>query len=230
MAYVRNYWSEDFDESAKLVALNNLETIYQSGSDYLDAMTHSDRYDAKAVCDGKYFRSDNDGEGSGLICETIDGYSAQDIIDAGTPSGGIAIWSGSSEAIPSGWRLCDGEQGTPDLRDKFIAGAGGELAAGDTGGSNYVTATGTVTILNHALTIDEMPAHDHEYADYQPMTSGGTSLAAGSYAYAGSLTSRSATTGTRGGGGEHLHTASFSGDINQDKRPPYYALCYIMKL
>ena len=46
------------------------------------------------------------------------------------PSGGIIIWSGSSSAIPSGWYLCNGANGTPDLRNRFVVGAGSTYAVG----------------------------------------------------------------------------------------------------
>ena len=47
----------------------------------------------------------------------------------------IAIWSGAVVDIPFGWHLCDGSSGTPDLRDKFVVGAGNSYAVGATGGS-----------------------------------------------------------------------------------------------
>lgn len=52
------------------------------------------------------------------------------------PAGVIAIWSGSIATIPVGWILCDGTAGTPDLRDKFVQGAGGALNPDDTGGAS----------------------------------------------------------------------------------------------
>ena len=57
------------------------------------------------------------------------------------PSGGIIIWSGAANAIPSGWVLCDGNNGTPDLRNRFIvgAGSGGNYSVGDNGGSADAT-------------------------------------------------------------------------------------------
>lgn len=51
------------------------------------------------------------------------------------PSGGIILWSGSTSNIPSGWVLCNGSNSTPDLRDKFIIGAGNSYNVGTTGGS-----------------------------------------------------------------------------------------------
>lgn len=41
---------------------------------------------------------------------------------SGIPSGVIVMWSGSSDNIPEGWFLCNGDNGTPDLRDRFIVG------------------------------------------------------------------------------------------------------------
>ena len=48
------------------------------------------------------------------------------------PSGSIIIWSGASSAIPSGYVLCNGSGGTPDLRDKFVVGAGNSYVVGAT--------------------------------------------------------------------------------------------------
>ena len=64
-------------------------------------------------------------------------------------AGMIILWSGSVSAIPYGWRLCDGSEGTPDLRDKFIIGAGSTYNPADTGGN--ITHTHTAT----------QPAHTH---------------------------------------------------------------------
>ena len=66
------------------------------------------------------------------------------------PSGIIVMWSGSSTDIPTGWLLCDGSNGTPDLRDRFIVGAGSTYSPKATGGE-----------ATHKLTIAEMPSHNH---------------------------------------------------------------------
>lgn len=50
-------------------------------------------------------------------------------------NGLIAIWSGAIADIPAGWQICDGTNGTPDLRDRFVVGAGAQFDPGDTGGA-----------------------------------------------------------------------------------------------
>ena len=76
------------------------------------------------------------------------------------PSGVIVMWSGSVASVPSGWFLCDGANSTPDLRDRFIVGAGSTYAVNATGGSadaivvsHTHTATSVVTDPGHAHTI-----------------------------------------------------------------------------
>ena len=82
-------------------------------------------------------------------------------VDATLPIGGIIMWSGSIDSIPSNWKLCDGQNGTPDLRDRFVLGAGGDYAVGATGGE-----------ATHTLTIDEMPAHSHTIPNFGPTGNG----------------------------------------------------------
>lgn len=49
--------------------------------------------------------------------------------------GSIGLWSGSLVTIPSGWIVCDGNNGTPDLRDEFVVGAGATYSPDDSGGA-----------------------------------------------------------------------------------------------
>jgi len=71
-------------------------------------------------------------------------------VQAAIPAGVILLWSGSITSIPSGWYLCNGANGTPDLRDRFVVGAGSTYAVGATGGS----ATTTLIEAN-------LPSHTH---------------------------------------------------------------------
>jgi|TARA_Y100000015_G_scaffold37406_1_gene39327 hypothetical protein len=55
------------------------------------------------------------------------------------PTGGIILWSGAANNIPTGWVLCDGQNSTPDLRNRFVVGAGDAYAVDATGGSADAT-------------------------------------------------------------------------------------------
>ena len=57
------------------------------------------------------------------------------------PAGGIIMWSGSIGSIPSGYYICDGNNGTPDLRDRFVVGSGNTYAVGNTGGFTSAVAS-----------------------------------------------------------------------------------------
>ena len=67
------------------------------------------------------------------------------------PSGIIFLWSGSIASIPSGFVLCNGANGTPDLRNRFLVGAGSSYAVGANGGANNHTHTFTTIGHNHSI-------------------------------------------------------------------------------
>lgn len=54
----------------------------------------------------------------------------------------IVLWAGAIEDIPAGWGLCDGTGDRPDLRDRFIIGAGNTYAVDQTAGTNVAADTG----------------------------------------------------------------------------------------
>jgi microcystin-dependent protein len=229
MAYTPTIWKEGrMTTQQKVDALNHMETQYTQGTSYLGTITHSERYYTKTQMDAKYFSAATDGPGSGLVCETIDGQTAADILNAAVDSGLICFYE--SATPPAGWYLCNGQNGTPNLLDKFIIGAGITYSPGDTGGSNTTTVTGTVTVTDHALTVDEMPEHYHVVNDYY----GTTLVACNVYVVSmylliyATLTSREQTTSSVGSGVVHTHYSSFAGDI-QEKRPPFHALAPIMR-
>ena len=139
---------------------------------------------------------------------------------AGVPKGVITMWNGTVSSVPYGWALCNGDNGTPDLRDKFIRGAGGSSNPNTSGGSD---ASPTVMIGEHALTVAQIPSHTHGIAT--KIGEGDTSYTIGLEEIAGYTNSKTTYTGYTGSGQAHSHTASIT-----DTTPPYYALCFIMKL
>ena len=144
------------------------------------------------------------------------------VINNGVPSGCILLWSGSIISVPSGWYLCDGTNGTPNLTDKFIVGAGSTYNVANIGGS----ANAVVVSHNHTANVTD-PGHSHTIVDSQVNTrtnpffnwvgTGGASVGvtgAGTNANTTGITVGISTTGVSGT------------DANL---PPYYALAYIMK-
>ena len=187
-------------------------------------------------------------------------------IDQQMPQGGIILWSGAANSVPAGWALCDGQNNTPDLRDKFIVGAGSAYQPGDAGGAVTVqlttnelpahthSVTGTAASAgNHThgntFAIEAVAAHTHEvnavpsddsivydrgpdygWRAYGARESGGDDAEAAS---AGAHTHT--LSGSVSSGGSHSHTvsgtaASAGSGAAFSILPPYYALCYIMKL
>lgn len=142
------------------------------------------------------------------------------------PKGLIAMWSGLISEIPSGWALCDGTNGTPNLKDRFIMGATTDATINKTGGQNEVT-----------LTVEQMPSHSHT----------GSISSAGSHTHSFNLSGTSGTDNDTAGqgrstvtrslstsyAGSHTHTVTISNTGSgqpHENRPAYYTLAFIMKL
>lgn len=142
-------------------------------------------------------------------------------VAASFPSGGIIMWSGSVASIPSGWVLCNGSNGTPDLRNRFVVGAGSTYAVDATGGSadavvvsHTHTATSTVTD----------PGHNHTFTRYSNLlVQSGSSTPC--WNGTTSVNTSTATTGVTVA--TTIDSAGVSG--TNANLPPYYALAYIMK-
>lgn len=167
------------------------------------------------------------------------------------PSGVIVMWSGSADNIPVGWALCDGTNGTPDLRNRFVVGAGTSYEPGDTGGSASVTltvdqlpshkhsaSTESAGSHNHDATTNADGQHTHSYTfrDWarEVQTGGITQNIWAGTASANTSSAGSHThTVTINSAGSHSHSVTVDntgGGQAHENRPPYYALCFIMKL
>lgn len=140
------------------------------------------------------------------------------------PSGVIVMWSGTIATIPSGWYLCDGNNSTPDLRNKFVI-----AADADSGGAAKSTVTGSATqsggskdaiVVSHTHSVTD-PGHTHSYnRDSLDLLDGGP-FTRRSGTGADANTTSSSTTGIS------IDSAGSSG--TNANLPPYYALAYIMK-
>jgi microcystin-dependent protein len=140
------------------------------------------------------------------------------------PTGGIIMWSGSIASIPSGWALCNGSNGTPDLRDKFVVGAGSAYAVNATGGS----ADAIVVSHTHTATSSVTdPGHTHAAGGGTAfVTQGNGSIRGGSGDSGTAANTASATTGVT----VATTVASAGSSGTNANLPPYFALAYIMKL
>lgn len=129
--------------------------------------------------------------GKGIAAETV---------------GIILPYVGDLEDIPNGWYLCDGTNGTPDMRDRFITCAGGQYTIGATGGENA-----------HKMTIAEMPSHSHR---------------TGECIYVGGNMPHYSSNWGLAGNGYGIATGSeyVGGNQAMENRPPFYAVYYIMKV
>jgi hypothetical protein len=149
---------------------------------------------------------------------------------AAFPLGGIILWSGSVAAIPATWQLCNGTNGTPDLRDKFIVGAGSAYAVGATGGS----ADSIVVAHTHTGTTGGQSAnHTHGMTFNRTSKSNNATPFILSDPNVGENLNGSTTLTTGNNSGDHNHsftTASTGSSATNANLPPYYALCYIQKI
>ena len=155
----------------------------------------------------------------------------------GTPRGGIIMWSGAVNDIPDGWALCDGTNNTPDLRNRFVIGAGNSYDVGTSGGSITKNFSHTHKGPSHT---HSGPSHRH-YCDWtigpypqgndfdDEVEDGDEDTPAGSdHQHRVQLYTEYEGTGQTGASG--TGNTSAAGSANQDIMPPYYALCFIMKL
>jgi len=138
------------------------------------------------------------------------------------PKGVVVMWSGEAEKIPGGWALCNGDNGTPDLRGRFIVGAteSGDTGVAedskymvkDVGGENKVT-----------LTEAQMPSHSHEFVQ------DGNAGKVSGYQM-GEKLSESGFTDSDSAKLYRFQTKENGGNDAHENRPPFFALAFIMKL
>lgn len=158
--------------------------------------------------------------------------------DISVPKGSIIPWYGDKANIPDGFALCDGTKGTPDLRNRFIVGAGDAYKLANTGGENTVKLNAT-----------QVGSHYHRFGYHSGNNTGYFLTSAGSFVKApleswvragkwngsggGGYNGWDGGNGTNFGKGQNLVTSNAVATAAQqphENRPPYYALFYIMKV
>ena len=176
-------------------------------------------------------------------------------INIGVPIGCILMWSGDEKDIPDGWALCDGgtynNKKTPDLRGRFIVGANREVTGVTKANSNLSIYSPKTTggEERHKLLKSEMPNHTHAYLSDTQINGSIASSAYGedsngyntgwiasdeSYVFNFKSDSnghgRRYMTGTAGGDATDTYAGRDGMADAHENRPPYYALCFIMKV
>jgi hypothetical protein len=182
--------------------------------------------------------------------------STLNTLNLGIPVGTIAMWSGPLNTVPDGWQIADGTNGTIDLRNRFVVGAGNTYAPGATGGSadsivpaHTHTATSTSTFTGAALGTHSHGVTDNGHTHTVTNTGGAHNAAVpgGNYAagsgFGGTAQGSASSTSTTGisiqaqSAGTPSGTVATSTSISTQgssatnaNLPPYYALYYIQKI
>jgi microcystin-dependent protein len=127
--------------------------VYNNGTNVVEAMNHAATLTAGTLALTTPLAAASGGTGLSSPGTTGNVLTSNGTAWASSPgfvAGMIMLWSGSIASVPSGWALCDGTNGTPNLRDRFVIGAGSTYAVNATGGS----ATATLATTN-------LPSHTH---------------------------------------------------------------------
>lgn len=147
------------------------------------------------------------------------------------PSGGIIMWSGSIATIPTGWLLCNGSSGTPDLRNRFVIGAyvdSSGIANTTITGSNTQTGGSKDAIIvshTHSASVTD-PSHIHGTAGSNQVGTGTGRFSSGGYpidVMVSPVNMSSAVTGIT------VSNSTIGSSGTDANLVPYYALAFIMK-
>jgi len=203
-------------------SLRYIQDVNTGGTPW-NELTHTDDVSNVALKEAIEQEADTRSVADKQLQEKIDEIKTEQF-----PSGGIIMWSGELNTIPKGWALCNGQNGTPDLRNQFVLGAGGKYKVGDHDGEETVT-----------LSIANLPVHNHE-------------IFIGSNTHSHKINGWPVKKNSNGKGGSndcdeysdvnnnkktdndtHTHSATVyntGGGQSHNNMPPYYVLAYIMKL
>jgi len=236
----------DVQEGDVAIQTNTSESFIFTGGDNLAPNWKVLQFDAVGGIDGEDITPGSinganiDTASNGQLLESDGSGNLQFSAPAGgVPTGGIIMWSGSIANIPSGFALCDGNNGTPDLTDRFIVGAGGSESVGDTGGTDTqsvnVSVSGTTDDAafqgptengSNIAGDNSFPSKLYQGASNQTP---GNSLVA-NFGFSNDYSQFNGSTNDGANDIKPLRADfSASGSDSFDNRPSYYALAYIMK-
>ena len=156
----------------------------------------------------EFLKADGSIDSTTYLTNTSSGSGGSAVV----PIGGVIMWWGDIASIPSGWALCDGANGTPDLRNRFVVGASSDSAGniypnlqpGSTGGEAEVT-----------LTVGQLPAHSHTWTRQDSSTNAG---------YRPWPANNNDVVGTT------ALTGETGDDLPHNNLPPYYTLAFIVRV
>ena len=225
----RNYILKDSTVTSNgiIVVAGEMMPLEGSPLDYIQVLEEYDKLEADGMVFEKArvrrvakYSSHATGEG----CYAASLFKKLTTIEEMTPhlmpKGAIVMWSGAIDAIPAGWALCDGENGTPNLCGRFIVGVG-KSSDGDT--DYKLNKTGGDEEITLRAAQSGLPNHKHNYSYvYRTDTNDGNTF----------------LSMTKSSGGEYLRiktltTPEFTGKdatAPHENRPPFYVLAYIMKV
>ena len=200
--------------------------VYNNGTNVVDAVTHLSSLTLGSALPAASGGTGLTSPGSNGNVLTSNGTAwTSSAIPTQFITGMIMLWSGSIASIPSGWALCNGSNGTPDLRNRFVVGAGSTYAVDATGGSaDAIVVSHTHTATSTSVVTD--PGHQHSSLGY----SGGSGIGIGSIDSDNAINIPTTVNTTGITVATTTTNASTGSSGTNANLPPYYALAYIMKL
>jgi len=212
MAYSKKVWTET--DLISLSDLQHLDSQYDEiATDLAAHITagHPTVYRPKTDMDTYFWHAGNDGAGSTLDADTLDGSHATEIV-GGVDSGIMVWWYPENGDVPDGFLFCDGSSGTIDMRNRFPIGASGTISVNEEVGNSQITPVCSCTVGACTLTIPQI-YHTHTLSDERDR-SWATDASSGGAGptWLNQIDDSNATTDSTGGGGSHTHPGSFTGD------------------
>ena len=138
-------------------------------------------------------------------------------------TGMIILWYGDTTNVPGGWVLCNGSNSTPDLRDRFVIGAGNNFTAGNTGGSNSITLSeANLPYHRHFVVSNSLGGQNRTNSNVNANNQVRKGTGAGNLYESYNLASTSSDAASG-------RSSAVGSGTAIDNKPLYHALCYIMK-